>query len=191
MTQRVALVTGAMGGIGTAICQELASAMQGRIDVDSEPGHGTTFRVSLPLPICAAPTTTRAKDDSMLAATPARRLLLVEDDATVAAVVAGLLHAQGHTVHHAPHGLAALAELARQSYDLAFVDLDLPGVSGLDLARLIVAQVGAPVLVALTARADPEAESQAHAAGMQGFLRKPVSGAQLAEVLSRHLSMLG
>jgi signal transduction histidine kinase/CheY-like chemotaxis protein/sugar lactone lactonase YvrE len=178
-------------GLGLAICQELASAMQGRIDVDSEPGRGTTFRVRLPLPICAAPETMRATDDSTAAALPARRLLLVEDDATVAAVVAGLLHAQGHVVHHAPHGLAALAELARQSYDLAFVDLDLPGVSGLDLARLIVAQVGAPVLVALTARADSEAESQAHAAGMQGFLRKPVSGVQLAEVLSRHLSTPG
>jgi CheY-like chemotaxis protein len=58
--------------------------------------------------------------------------------------------------------------------------LDLPGIDGLELARLIKAQGHTLPLVALTARADPEAEPLARAAGMSGFLRKPVTSEMLA-----------
>lgn len=172
-------------GLGLAICQELAAAMQGRIDVESEPGIGTTFIVRLPLP--EAETITPAATIDVPATASQRRILLVEDDATIAAVVRGLLEAQGHAVAHAAQGLAALAELTRERFDLAFLDLDLPGLDGFELARLIRAQGHVLPLVALTARTDPEAESRARAAGMNDFLRKPVSGTQLAEAIEIHL----
>ena len=66
--------------------------------------------------------------------TGALEILLVEDDATVADVVAGLLRARGHRVTHAPHGLAALTEVAAATFDVAFLDLDLPGLDGMALA---------------------------------------------------------
>jgi signal transduction histidine kinase/CheY-like chemotaxis protein/streptogramin lyase len=175
-------------GLGLAICQELAAAMAGRIEVESEPDVGTTFVVHLPLLPCEPQASLPFADDMPAPTSGAHRILLVEDDATVAIVVQELLRGQGHTVTHAPHGLAALAELARERYDLALLDLDLPGLSGFDLARLIAAQDTPPRLVALTARADADAEPQARAAGMQGFLRKPVSGAQLAAMLRQVLS---
>jgi CheY-like chemotaxis protein len=112
-------------------------------------------------------------------------VLLIEDDATVAAVVAGLLEAHGHGAVHVPHGLAALAELTLQRFDLAFVDLDLPGVGGLELAAMIRAQGHALPLCALTARADAGAEAEAYAAGFRAFLRKPVSGEQLARAIEQ------
>ncbi|RPE80985.1 ligand-binding sensor domain-containing protein [Vulcaniibacterium tengchongense] len=168
-------------GLGLAICQELAAAMGGRIRVESAPGEGARFIVELPLaaaPVPQAPAETRW---------PARRralsLLLVEDDPTVAEVVAGLLRAQGHRVTHAPHGLAALAEAANARFDAALLDLDLPGFDGLELARQLQAQGFAAPLLAITARADAEAEPQAMAAGFRGFVRKPVTSAMLAGFL--------
>ena len=67
---------------------------------------------------------------------------------------------------------------------LALLDLDLPGLDGVELARLLRKRgVGIPLL-AITARADAEAERQARAAGMQAFLRKPVTGAMLAQAIA-------
>ena len=112
------------------------------------------------------------------------QLLLVEDDAVVAEVVCGLLARLGHRVVHAPHGLAALAELELARFDLALLDLDLPGIDGLALARLIRGKGLVLPLLALTARADAEAEPAARAAGMDGFLRKPVTGDILSEAIA-------
>ncbi len=116
------------------------------------------------------------------------RLLLVEDDTIVAAVIRGLLEREGHTVVHVLNGLAALAELAHARFDAVLLDLDLPGVDGFQIARLIrqreVAGEHLPI-VAVTARSGSEDEARARAAGMDGFLRKPLSGEQLASALAR------
>ncbi|WP_363798057.1 ATP-binding protein [Lysobacter firmicutimachus] len=172
-------------GLGLAISQELAAAMDGHIRVDSEPGRGARFVFDLPLPAAETPA---ARPRTPVAAADAavgpRALLLVEDDATVAEVIAGLLRAQGHRVSHVPNGLAALAEATIARFDMALLDLDLPGINGLDLARQLRAQGFVQPLVAVTARADAEAEPQAIAAGFDRFLRKPVTGAMLAEAIA-------
>ena len=173
-------------GLGLAISQELAAAMGGRIDVDSAPGQGTRFIVELPIPPAQSPppeTESRTPRNPQAAA-GALRLLLVEDDPTVAEVVSGLLRAQGHEVVHALHGLAALAEVASSDFDLGLLDLDLPGLDGLALARALRARGFGQPLVAVTARADGDAEPAALAAGFDGFLRKPVTGAMLAEAIA-------
>ena len=170
-------------GLGLAICQELADAMGGRIEVDSAPGQGTRFSVVLPLPAAQAPAATPARGDTGGRATGPLQLLLVEDDPTVAEVVAGLLRAQGHDVVHAAHGLAALSEAAAHGFDLALLDLDLPGLDGFALARQMRSSGFSASLLAVTARADPDAEPQATAAGFDGFLRKPVTGEILAEAI--------
>jgi DNA-binding response OmpR family regulator len=115
-------------------------------------------------------------------------VLLVEDDPTIAEVIAGLLRAQGHRVVHAPHGLAALAETARHGFDIALLDLDLPGMDGLALARALRARGFGVPLLAVTARADAHAESAARAVGFDGFLRKPLTGAMLAEAMDALLA---
>lgn len=171
-------------GLGLAISQELAAAMGGRITVESEPGKGARFVVELPLPHAMAagsePVVTTAPVASVVAPL---RLLLVEDDAIVAEAVAGLLQAQGHAVARAAHGLGALTEAALQPFDAALLDLDLPGMDGLALARALRAQGFAAPLLAVTARSDADAERQARAAGFDGFLRKPVTGEWLAQAL--------
>ncbi|SFV35049.1 ligand-binding sensor domain-containing protein [Pseudoxanthomonas sp. YR558] len=175
-------------GLGLAICQELAVAMGGRIAVDSAPGKGTRFFVDLPglqatgSGDIAAPTVGEAVHAH--AESGPLEILLVEDDATVADVVAGLLRARGHRVTHAPHGLAALTEVAGAAFDVAFLDLDLPGLDGMALAQQLRMRGIATPLVALTARTDAEAEPAARQAGFDEFIRKPVTGDMLATVIA-------
>jgi CheY-like chemotaxis protein len=119
------------------------------------------------------------------------RILLVEDDPTVAEVLAGLLVDQGYEPTLASHGLAALAELRGGDFDVVVLDLDLPGIDGVALARQLRAQGWKRPIVALTARADPSAESLARQAGCDAFLRKPIGGAALAVALAGLLAPAG
>jgi signal transduction histidine kinase/sugar lactone lactonase YvrE len=167
-------------GLGLAICHELCGAMGGSIRVESREGEGSVFTVELPLPASEVmPAVAGVPSAPARAGGAGLHLLLVEDDELVAEVVRELLQGLGHRVDHAPQALAALAELSLHRYDLAILDLDLPGMDGLQLAALLRAQGQALPLLALTARSDGEAEAQARAAGMRGFLRKPVDAARL------------
>ena len=168
-------------GLGLAICQELAVAMGGSIVIESTPGVGSHFSVSLPLREAPPPKPIPHGGDRRQGRILS--VLLVEDDATIAEVLRGLLEAHGYVVTHAAHGLAALSELESARYDAALLDLDLPGVNGLDLARLIRARDIDIPLLAITARADADAEPDTRMAGMHGFLRKPVTGEMLRDAI--------
>jgi len=172
-------------GLGLAICRELVDMMGGSIELESRVAHGSTFHVRLPLsePSANAPALPTAG-----AIDRAHRLLLVEDDTIVAAVIRGLLEQQGHAVVHVVNGLAALAELAHANFDVVLLDLDLPGVDGFQIARLIRQREPAGrhlPIVAVTARSGGEDEVRARAAGMDGFLRKPLTGEQLSRALAK------
>jgi len=177
-------------GLGLAICRELALAMQGRIRVESQLGSGTCFGVSLPLPLQQGAASDGGADSDAAAAVdnmPSLRVLLVEDDATVADVVCGLLSSRGHEVIHAAHALAALREISAGDFDVGLLDLDLPGLSGFELAQHLRNQGYTLPLLAVTARTDPDLQQQVEAAGIGGFLRKPVTGELLVEAIARVL----
>lgn len=169
-------------GLGLAICEELAVAMGGGIDVSSAPGEGACFVVRLPIERAVRPLSSPAVVGTREAVP--RNVLLVEDDAIVADVLIGLLQAQGHRASHVGHALAALTANATQRFDLALIDLDLPGMDGLALARQLRAQGFDRPMIAITARADAEAEPQAMDAGFDAFLRKPLTGELLAEAIA-------
>ncbi|MBA2079319.1 hybrid sensor histidine kinase/response regulator [Rhodanobacter sp. PCA2] len=174
-------------GLGLAICHELVEMMGGSIELQSRMGHGSTFLVRLPLLEVGAAASEAPPPPSVHGRE--LHLLLVEDDPIVAAVITGLLQQQGHTVSHAANGLLALAELERNPCDAVLLDLDLPGVDGFQVARLIRQREGGRRLpiVAVTARSGGNDEEQARAAGMDGFLRKPLSGDELAAMLAQVL----
>ncbi|MEO8000902.1 MAG: two-component regulator propeller domain-containing protein [Arenimonas sp.] len=170
-------------GLGLAICQELASAMGGHVEIKSSLGQGALFVVELPLHNGSEAIICEMMRATNQVINPTLRILLVEDDLLVAEVLSELLSGQGHCVVHAHQGMQALSELATQYFDIALLDLDLPGLDGLELARLVLAQGYQLPMIAITARADAEAESGALAAGMKAFIRKPVSSDDLQAVL--------
>ncbi|MGA9422542.1 MAG: two-component regulator propeller domain-containing protein [Rhodanobacteraceae bacterium] len=180
-------------GLGLAICHELVQLMGGEIELASEPGRGSEFLVRLPLVDVADgsedPTPPRTAVPGHAPA--GLDILLVEDDAVVARVIGGLLESSGHRACHVPNGLAALSELKRRPFDLALLDLDLPGVDGLALAHLIRnGETGAAhlPLVVVTARSSGDEQERCQAAGIDGFLRKPLTRAALDAEIARLLS---
>jgi signal transduction histidine kinase len=186
-------------GLGLAISRQLARAMGGDLHLYSRKGEGSRFTVRLPLAEASpgsasgsaeAPqgvsgsTSAPPSPAAAGAAEACLDILLVEDDPVVAEVMTGLLQAMGHRVHHAPQALSAMTLLKTRRLDLGLLDLDLPAVDGFELARLIRQSGWSLPLVAVTARADVISERRARAAGMDGYLRKPVTGAMLAEALA-------
>jgi CheY-like chemotaxis protein len=182
-------------GLGLAISRELALAMGGTIEVRSETGRGTEFELRLPLP--AAPEVPQRGIVETEPPTPSGRdvewrvILLVEDDPTVAEVLIGLLERQGHRVVHAAHGLAAMTEASLGRFDLALIDLDLPGIDGCALAEALHGNGFVAPKIAITARAEAAAESQAMAAGFVAFLRKPIGGERLRTAIAEVLASCG
>lgn len=174
-------------GLGLAICRELTLLMGGTITVSSTLGEGSVFEVDLPIYAAPAlPENVAGGDDARLPEVPGGLdVLLVEDDATVAAVITGLLARLGHRATHVGNGLAALAEFKTQTFDLVLLDLDLPGLDGLQLARMIRAGSGAALpMIAVTARSVGDEETLIRSAGMDGLLRKPVTTALLGNAIA-------
>jgi len=174
-------------GLGLSICRELVARMGGNIAVHSQPGEGCTFEVRLPLRECRAKTAPSQSARAARATDDARslQLLLVEDDPIAAEVLTGLLQAQGHSATHAPDALAALSliDTAAQPFDALLSDLDLPGMGGDKLAKLLRDRGVRIPIIAVTASSRGDDEQRVRDAGMDALLRKPVLPEKLREVL--------
>ena len=105
------------------------------------------------------------------------RILLADDNAVNQKVVQAMLHKLGYEADTAADGVEVLHELRRRQYDIVFMDVQMPDIDGLEAARQIQSQIPAerrPLVIALTAAASRSDEEQCLAAGMSGYLRKPV-----------------
>ena len=177
-------------GLGLAICNELVSLMGGSLALDSALGEGSTFRVRLPLQI--SPEIAQARPErSGQWGTHTLDVLLVEGDTTVTNAIRGMLEHLGHRVRCATHGLNALAELAQDPCDVILLDLDLPGIDGFQVAQLIRQGEGSGEhvpIIAMTTRTRAEEVERGHQIGIDGFLRKPLTGVQLSTALVAALS---
>jgi len=114
----------------------------------------------------------------MALAEKSRRVLLVEDNVVNQRVASGLLTKRGHDVTIAQDGAEAVARLEKETFDLVLMDLQMPGMSGLEataVIRLRERETGLHIrIVAMTARAMVSDREQCMAAGMDGYLSKPI-----------------
>ncbi|MEG2805151.1 ATP-binding protein [Stenotrophomonas sp.] len=172
-------------GLGLAISRELAQAMGGEIDVASRPGQGTRFQVWLPLQAATAPAAPPTVPGPAAAApgTPAGHALLLWQG-TTAEVIAALLRAQGLIVTAAEPGPGWGAGVQARPWALVVADPD-QRVCGEPIGALLSRVLPGVPRLALTARADANAERDALAAGFAVFLRLPMERQALHAALAR------
>lgn len=178
---------GAAGaGLGLGIARRIVQAMGGKLDAQSTPGEGSVFRVLLPLMPAAAPA---AGAPAPTAPEPSAPLdvLVVEDNAINRQVVREMLSAEGHAVQEAEDGRRGVAAAAARRFDLILMDISMPVMDGLQAARAIRAGEGASrraPIVALSATVMPEQTERFLAAGMNGFLGKPLTRDALRDMIA-------
>lgn len=177
-------------GLGLAISRRLAEVLGGALGVESRLGEGSCFRLEVPLDLAVRQGADCARARAE-AAPPAKalRLLIVEDDAVNLLVTETLLRQAGHRVRLADSAEAALQALSGQHFDLVLTDLNLPDLSGFELARAIRAHAdpaiaGLPI-AALSAHGPAVDPAALAAVGIGGFLAKPFAFARLEDLLRR------
>jgi PAS domain S-box-containing protein len=184
-TQEHAATTRQYGGtgLGLSIARALVEQMGGQLTLASTVGQGSTFAFTLVLGRArpAAPARPAlAFNTGRLAGT---RILLVEDNAINRTVARLILESWQVQLTMAKDGPDALALLAAQDFDLVLMDIQMPGLSGVDvttrLRRLPHARRAATPVIALTANASPEDFERYRAAGFHDCLTKPYDEATL------------
>lgn len=172
-------------GLGLSQVYGFAAQSGGRVSIESCPGKGTTIRLSLP---CAAAERTAqavSEGPASAQAMPSGRVLLVDDNESVGAFAEGLLTEMGCQVVRARNGAEALALLARQSVDVVFSDIVMPGMSGIELADAVASRYPAIPIVLTTGFSD---ELLLHGASHLPVLFKPYSVDSVAEALTKALA---
>jgi PAS domain S-box-containing protein len=172
-------------GLGLAICRRLIEAMDGKLEVSSAPGEGTTVRVSLPLP----------RVESLAAEgegpRPSRtgHVLVVDDSGAAREVLCGMLALLGWSASEAESGAAALELAAREEFSAVLLDYQMPDADGAETAvalrRLFAArQPGRRVpIFLLTANVFVRDQLSVAREAIDGIVPKPLSRAALASLL--------
>ncbi len=165
-------------GLGLAVCRRLAHAMGGRITAASREGI-TEFALELTLVNAQPPAVAPGLPDTV------SRALAIEDEDYNRLALGHVLRALGYTVDWAADGASALKLAGSQQYDLVLTDWRLPDTDGGTLCRQLVKLLPLPTppIVAVTAYSTKEKLDEARAAGMTGFVTKPVTKEKLERVI--------
>lgn len=190
-------------GLGLAICRHLAELMDGKIDLDSKPGQGSTFSIILTLPVCDTPGEIVSQMNHAVeqrkvmplfdVATESPMVLAVDDHPINRDLLARQLKLLGLRVKTAENGKKALSMWRKEHYAIIITDCHMPEMDGYRLSKAIrkieaEKNLSRTSIIAWTANALSEEIGYCRSAGMDELLVKPANLSQLKTVLAKTLS---
>jgi CheY-like chemotaxis protein len=188
-------ISGKSSGLALFAVQEIAHAHEGAVTVESAPGEGTAFDVTLPLANgAAAPAPASAAPDSAQAPWSEPRheragsILYIEDNQVNVLLVEELVKSvAGLDIASEPTGAAGVARARTMRPDLVLIDLQLPDFDGFEVLRRLRAEPGTRAIpcIALSANAMPEDIDRGMAAGFADYWTKPIDFAAFLTALKK------
>jgi signal transduction histidine kinase len=173
-------------GIGLALVKTIVELHGGQVHAASDgPGQGSTFELRVPRVEAPAD---RVQPRGEAPRPGQRRILVVDDNVDAAEMLAAMLELAGHETRTAYDGPAALDLVERFSFEVAFLDIGLPGMSGYQLAARLRSRPNGErlFLVAITGWGSAEDRRRSHEAGFDAHLTKPVDPRRVSELLARN-----
>ena len=177
-------------GLGLAVSYGIVSRHEGAIDVESEVGRGTTFRITLPKADVEARARQEAKEAAEAPPAPIQlppraqrlKLLVVDDEAPLREILCEMLQNEGHEVRLAEGGRHALELFDAERFDAVFTDIGMPGMSGWELARSIRARDAQIPVAVITGWGNAVAAKEQSDAGVDWVVTKPFTAARISEL---------
>jgi CheY-like chemotaxis protein len=176
-------------GLGLSISRHLAELMGGSLQVESTEGSGSAFRLRIPLEVAVQDRPQEKPNPDTWKLPADFRILVVDDNPVNLRICMHFTQKTGAIVESASSGLAAIAMHRELPYDLIFMDCHMPEMDGWQATERIRAmggRAGQVPVYALTADVFPEVHEKCWAAGMTGYLSKPIQIDELQKVLRAH-----
>jgi CheY-like chemotaxis protein len=172
-------------GLGLAVCYGIIQRHSGSVDIDSEPGRGTTFRITLPkaeAPVAAKPVDEENVRLRLVRKSTKPSILVVDDEAAVRELLVDILETDGYDVTVAENGEQALKEFDQKSFKAVFTDVGMPGMSGWELARAIRERNATIPVAVITGWGESVSSDDQEAAQVNWVVSKPFSVDRISEI---------
>jgi len=174
-------------GLGLSICKELVRKMGGQLQVNSQPGRGSTFYFNLTLSVQPSTVTAPEEQSNSIKKLTGVKILLVEDNAVNMKIARRFLHGWGATISIAENGRIGWELFQQGSYDLLLIDLEMPLMDGKTLlAQIRKINKDIPA-IAFTAAVYDNMYDDLQQHGFNGFLRKPFHPDEMHRNIMLHL----